>query len=63
MQRGATIRAEEDPMIITFPGSCKIGNIACNAAERHRYGRSSRNPAQSPVFPSLKLVAFRGAGN
>ena len=50
-------------MIITLPGSRKIGNIACNAAELHRYGRSSRNPAQSPVFPSLKLVAFRGAGN
>lgn len=63
MQRGATTRAEEDPMIITFPGSRKVGNIACNAAERHRSRRSSRNPAQSPVFPSLKLVAFRGAGN
>ena len=63
MQPGATARAEEDPMIIAFTGSREVGNIACNAAERHRYARSSRNPAQSPVFPSLKLVAFRGAGN
>ena len=29
MQRGATTRAEEDPMIITFTGSRKVGNIAC----------------------------------
>ena len=58
MQRGATTRAEEDPMIITFTGSRKVGNIACNAAERHRYARSSRNPAQSPVFPSLSSSLF-----
>ena len=63
MQPGATARAEEDPVIIAFTGSREVGNIACNAAERHRYARSSRNPAQSPVFPSLKPVAFRGAGN
>ena len=62
MQPGATVRAEEDTVIIAFTGSRTIGNIA--------YLRRTRSlrllepkPDPAPVFPSLKLVAFREAGN
>lgn len=55
MRSGATTRAEEDPMIITFPGSRKVGNIACNAAERHP---RPLKPASGKV-PGLPIAQAR----
>ena len=62
MQPGATARAEKDRVIIAFTGSRKIGNIAC--LRRTTSLRPLKpEPDPAPVFPSLKLVAFREAGN
>jgi hypothetical protein len=62
MQPGATARAEEDAVIIAFTGSRTIGNIACLRRTRSLRPLEPK-PDPAPVFPSLKLVAFRGAGN
>ena len=62
MQPGATARAEEDRVIIAFTGSREVGNIAW--MRRTTSLRPLKpEPATAPVFPSLKPVAFRGAGN
>ena len=49
-------------MIIAFAGSREIGNIAWHAPNDIAAPPSGRNPP-SPLPPSLKLVAFRAAGN
>ena len=62
MQPGATARAEEDAVIIAFTGSREVGNIAWNAPNDIA-APAQPEPDPAPVFPSLKLVAFREAEN
>jgi hypothetical protein len=50
-------------MIITFTGSCKVGNVASNALNDIATAAQAGIRHSPPVFPSLKLVVFRGAGN
>jgi hypothetical protein len=62
MQPAATAREEKDRVIIAFTGSRKIGSIAClRRTTSLRPLKPEPDPAM--VFPSLKLVAFREAGN
>ena len=62
MQPGATAQAEENAVIIGFTGLRTIGNIACLRGTGSLRSLEPK-PDPAPIFPSLKLVAFRGAGN
>jgi hypothetical protein len=58
----ATARTEKDRLITAFTSSREIGNIAClRRTTSLRHPQAGTHPFRLP--PSLKLVAFRGAGN